>query len=261
MQRAQGFSRRHAGGEAQLLDIDHLPFHGDRHRDPEHRNEEHPGQHQRHRHRLVVDDDVGREGRDQRAAGGVAGRAGRGLHAVVLQDRHRRAGQTDAVQRGPDGVGEDAGGDGHAEAPAGLEPDVEVGKRQHASQTRPNQHGAPGKLRHAVSVAAIDLFVPLSLDLFGRALEAGDREPRVSLISSVNRESHRWRGSCCRDWGHGWQPSTVFQLFGLRGARPDCWCGGATSRSLAIAFPWRARLRLVLSSAAAFPPRCGQRHL
>jgi hypothetical protein len=48
-------------------------------------------------------------------------------------------------------------------------------------------------LRHAVAVAAIDLLVPLSLDLFGRAFEAGDRQRSVSPISSFNREIHRWR--------------------------------------------------------------------
>ena len=91
MQGAQGFGRRDAGREAQLLDIDHLPLHGDGHGDAEHGDEEHPGQHQRHGHRLVVDDDVGGKGRDQRAAGRVAGRTRRRLHAVVLEDGHRRA--------------------------------------------------------------------------------------------------------------------------------------------------------------------------
>ena len=134
MQRAQGFSRRDAGREAQLLDIDHLPLHGDGHRDPEHGDKEHPGQHERHRHRLVIDDDVGRKGRDQGAAGGVASGAGRRLHAVVLKDGHRRAREADFEQARPDRIRQDAGRDGDAEAPAGLETDVEVGQRQHASQ-------------------------------------------------------------------------------------------------------------------------------
>ncbi len=134
VQRAQGFSRRDAGREAQLLDIDHLPFHGDRHRDPEHGDKEHPGQHERHRHRLVIDDDVGRKRRDQGAAGGVASGAGRRLHAVVLKDGHRRARDADFQQARPDRKRQDAGRDGDAEPPAGLEADVEVGQRQYASQ-------------------------------------------------------------------------------------------------------------------------------
>ena len=92
---------------------------------------------------------VGGEGRDQRAAGRVARRTGGGLHAVVFQDGHRGLGQADLVERGPDGVGEDAGGDGHAEAPAGLQPDVEIRQRQDAAQERAHQHGPPGQLEHA----------------------------------------------------------------------------------------------------------------
>jgi hypothetical protein len=42
-------------------------------------------------------------------------------------------------------------------------------------------------------VTAIDLFVPLSLDLFGRTFEAGDRQRLVRLISSSKREIH---GEC-----------------------------------------------------------------
>lgn len=43
------------------------------------------------------------------------------------------------------------------EAPARLEPDVEVGDREHAAQRRAHQHGPPGELRHAVAAPAIDL--------------------------------------------------------------------------------------------------------
>ena len=187
MQRAQGFGRRDAGREAQLLDIDHLPLHRDGHRDPEHGDEEHPGQHERHGHRLVIDDDVGRKGRDQGAAGGVAGGAGRRLHAVVLEDGHRRAREADFEQARPDRIRQDAGRDGDAEAPAGLETDVEVGQRQHGSEARADQHRAPGELRHAVAVAAIDLLEPLSLDLFGRAFEAGDRQRPLALHRSLRQ--------------------------------------------------------------------------
>jgi hypothetical protein len=42
-------------------------------------------------------------------------------------------------------------------------------------------------------VAAIDLLVPLSLDLFGRAFEGGHVQRLFSLISRANREIHRWR--------------------------------------------------------------------
>jgi hypothetical protein len=42
-------------------------------------------------------------------------------------------------------------------------------------------------------VAAIDPLVPLSLDLFGRAFEAGDRQRPDSLISGFNKEIDRWR--------------------------------------------------------------------
>jgi hypothetical protein len=195
MQRAQGFSRRDAGREAQLLDIDHLPLHRDGHGDPEHGNEEHPGQHQRHGHRLVIDDDVGRKGRDQGAAGGVAGGAGRRLHAVVFEDGHRRARKADFEQGRPGRIGQDARGDGDAEAPAGLEADVEVGQRQYGSEARANQHRAPGQLRHAVPAPAVDLFVPLLLDLFRRALEAGERKRPIRLVSGFNSEIHR--GASC----------------------------------------------------------------
>jgi hypothetical protein len=65
-----------------------------------------------------------------------------------------------------------------------------------------------GALRHAVPAAAIDLLVPLSLDLFGFAFEAGDRQRPVSLISCFNREIHWWDGACWRGLGHGWQPAT-----------------------------------------------------
>jgi len=83
-------------------------------------------------------------------------------------------------------------------------------------------------------VAAIDLFVPLSLDLFGRAFEAGDRQPPVSLISSFNREIHGSCGSCCGDLGHGWRLSTGRPSYPrLRGARPDCWRGDADRKPLA----------------------------
>src|SRR5262249_14315352 len=99
----------------------------------------------------------------------------------------------DFQQARPDRVRQDAGRDGDAEAPAGLETNVEVGKRQHASQARANQHRAPGKLRHAVAAAAINLLVPMSLDRFGRAYEAGDRHRPASHISSSSGEGHRWR--------------------------------------------------------------------
>jgi hypothetical protein len=41
-------------------------------------------------------------------------------------------------------------------------------------------------------MAAIDLLVPLLLDLFVRAFEARDRQRPVSVISSC-REIRRWR--------------------------------------------------------------------
>src|SRR5262249_57452730 len=99
--------------------------------------------------------------------------------------------------------------------------------------------GGAGRLRHAVSAAAVDLFVPLSLDLCGRVFESGDRQPPVSLIRSVNRQIHRWCGSCCRDLGHGWLPSTGHPSY------PGCvervLTAGAemptASRSLATALP------------------------
>ena len=38
-----------------------------------------------------------------------------------------------------------------------------------------------------------NLLVPLSLDLFGRAFEAGDRQRPDLVIRKFNREVHRWR--------------------------------------------------------------------
>ena len=58
MQGEQCLGRRDARRKAQLLDVDHLSLHGDGHRDPEHRDKEHPGQHQGHGHRAVIDNDV-----------------------------------------------------------------------------------------------------------------------------------------------------------------------------------------------------------
>jgi hypothetical protein len=56
-------------------------------------------------------------------------------------------------------------------------------------------------------MAAIDLLVPLSLDLFGRAFEAGDRQRPLLLIGSFNREIFRWRWSFGSGLGHEWQPA------------------------------------------------------
>ena len=65
VQRAQRFGRRDAAGEAELLDVDHLPLHGDGHRDAEHGQEKHPGQRQAQRQRVAGDEDEGGEGGDQ----------------------------------------------------------------------------------------------------------------------------------------------------------------------------------------------------
>ena len=73
----------------------------------------------------------------------------------------------------------------------GLEPDVEVGERQHAAQQRAHQHRAPGQLLHAVAAARVDLLVPLPLDLLGRALEPVDGQ-RVELQGV---------GGCCQRVG------------------------------------------------------------
>ena len=120
---------------------------------------------------MAVQQDVGGKGRYERAAGGVACRTGCGLHAVVLQDGHLGLGQSKSVEPGPAGVGKDAGGDGHAEPPAGLEPDVQIGQRQDGAQHGAHQHGPPGQLGHAVAPALVDLLEPLPLDLFGRPLK------------------------------------------------------------------------------------------
>src|SRR5919198_2520190 len=82
-----------------------------------------------------------------------------------------------AVEGGPDRVRQDAGGDGDAEAPAGLQPYIEVGERQHAAQHGAHDDGPPRELAHAVAAPAINLLVPLALDLFGRAAEALDGQP------------------------------------------------------------------------------------
>src|SRR4030095_12570407 len=85
------------------------------------------------------------------APGGGPRRAGGGLHAVVLEDGQGRAHEPRPMERRPYGVGEDACGDRHAEAPARLEADVEVGEREHAAERRAHQHRAPGELGHAIA--------------------------------------------------------------------------------------------------------------
>ena len=92
----QRFRRGNPAGETKLLDIDHLAFHGNRHCHTEDRDKEDPAQRQRDRQGIGVQEHVCRECRDQRPARRVAGRTGRGLHAVVLQDGHRRLHQADA---------------------------------------------------------------------------------------------------------------------------------------------------------------------
>jgi hypothetical protein len=57
---------------------------------------------------------------------------------------------------------------------AGLQPYIKVGERQHATEQGAHDDGPPRELAHAVAAPAIDLLVPLALDLFGRAGEALD---------------------------------------------------------------------------------------
>jgi hypothetical protein len=45
------------------------------------------------------------------------------------------------------------------------------------SSHHPSTDGPPRQLAHAVAAPAIDLLVPLALDLFGRAAEALDGQP------------------------------------------------------------------------------------
>jgi hypothetical protein len=85
-----------------------------------------------------------------------------------------RADRAQTVQRDPDRVQQDAGGDGDAEAPAGLQPYIQIGERQHAAEQGAHDDGPPRELAHAVAAPAIDLLVPLALDLVGRAAEALD---------------------------------------------------------------------------------------
>ena len=173
-----------AAREAELLDVDHLALHGDRHGHAEHGKEEHPREHVGQRHRGPVDEHVRGEGGDERPARGIARRARRRLHAVVLEDGHGRARHADPEQGRPDGVRKDARGDGDAEAPARLEPDVEIGEGEHAAECRAHEHGPPRELRHAVAAAPIDLLVPLPLDLLGGARESADGQ-RARLVGTL----------------------------------------------------------------------------
>ena len=100
------------------------------------------------------------------AARGVAGRARRGLHAVVFQDAEVGAEDPDFFHRRSEGERKDAGSDRHAEAPAGFQAHVKVGKRHHSAQQHPHKHGSHRELR---DVAPVMVLEPLPLD-FVRSL-------------------------------------------------------------------------------------------
>ena len=187
MEGAEGFGGGDAAGEAELLDVDELLFHGHGHGDAEDGEEEDPGEGEGNGEGVAVQEDEGGEGGDEGAAGGVAGGAGGGLHAIVLQNGHRGLGDPDFEQRGPDGVGQDAGGDGDAEAPAGFQADVEIGERENAAEEGAHEDGAPGELAHGIAAAAIDLLEPLAFDLCGRAFETGDGQFKISLRRMFRR--------------------------------------------------------------------------
>jgi hypothetical protein len=138
VQASESFRRRHAGGESQLLVIDHLALERDGQEDA-HK----PGAEGENSDDPDGGDIPGLDGgrvlsvageEEQRAehggdggAGGVARRRCGGLHAVVLEDGHLRktpAGQ--AAGGVPDHERHDARRDRHAERPADGERGVEV---------------------------------------------------------------------------------------------------------------------------------------
>ena len=82
------------------------------------------------RQRLSIQDDVGGKSGEQGASRRIAGGTGRGLHAVILQDRHFRPGDTNLIQPSPNGVGKDAGRDRHPEVKARLESNIKIGQRE-----------------------------------------------------------------------------------------------------------------------------------
>ena len=180
VERAQRFRRRDAAGEAQLLDVDHLFFHRHGHGHAENREEENPGEGERNREGVAVQDNEGGEGGHERAAGRITRRTGGGLHAIVFEDGHWGFDEADFDEGRPNGVGKDAGGDGHAHAPAGFQADVKIGERKDAAEDRTHEHRAPGKLAHRIAAAAINFLEPLAFDFFRRAGETLDGQFKFS---------------------------------------------------------------------------------
>jgi hypothetical protein len=112
-------------------------------------------------------------GRHHGAARRVAGRRRRRLHAVAFQNGKRRARQADAQAQVPQRKGNDARGDGHAQAPAGLEPDIEIGEGEQKAEERAQHHRAQGELRRVLAAegAPVPGFLVEGGDLGGLDVE------------------------------------------------------------------------------------------
>ena len=163
----EGDGCRRAGREPQLVPVDHAALHRDRERRSEHAEEEDPerdddprllrsagirGGHGEEQHRRKRGDDH----RSRRVARRRCGRDG----AVRLEDRHRALQRAGLVERAPDGIREDARGQVHAQEPARLQPDVDVGEREEEAEHAAGEHRTDGELRCTGAVGAC---VPLGL--------------------------------------------------------------------------------------------------
>jgi hypothetical protein len=124
---------------------------------------------------LALDEQERAERGADGGAGGVTGRRGGRLHAVVLEDGHLRE---SASGRGADGVpedvGEDARGDGDAEGPSELDGGVEVRDRHGHADDGAHDDGAERELGDALS--AVHVRVPAKVLLFGRGVRGEGRE-------------------------------------------------------------------------------------
>ena len=138
-----GLRRGGAGGEGEALVVDELALDRDGGKDAEGRDQREPrnhrervGPHCRHHEQRA-------EGRHVAAAGHEARARGDRGQGVILERPEGFLHQARDLQEAECAEGEDAGGQGHAHAPAGFEKHVEVRKThrpadEHADDRRPH---------------------------------------------------------------------------------------------------------------------------
>ncbi len=164
IERTECLRRCKSAREFELLDIDHLPFHRDGHEDAKHGEGDGPQKERPEIEVFTANHQQGRYPAYHGAARGIAGGTGSGLHAVVLKDGQVGPENSESCERSTDREGQDTGSDGNAQAPSGLQADIEIGEAHHAAE-RGSGHDSPdSELRH---VAVIVVLEPFQLDLIG----------------------------------------------------------------------------------------------